>query len=178
MGSAAEVPQSGDPQHRGRIENFVRGFFSNTEEEVWRDCSATSPCLGATLPERYAAYCVRKNIEPHQLSDRNWNADASLGEHYGWVLRAWQHWHAAEGEELRGQMRAGSPPPNDPLRRHVFGNRDFDVNIDGVAHYGMLPDLLQDLRNVGLTASDLAPLFRSAEDYIRMWEKAERKRLR
>jgi hypothetical protein len=177
MGAAAEIPWSGDPLHRGRIENFARGFFSNTEEEVWRDCSALSPCLGATLPERYAAYCVKKNIEPHQLKDRNWNEDASLREHHGWVLRAWQHWHAAQGEELRDAMRGTSPPPNEPLRRHVFGNRDFDVNIDGVAHYGMLPDLLQDLRNVGLTGPDLAPLFRSAEDYIRMWEKAERKRL-
>lgn len=178
MGGAAEIPQSGDPLHRGRIENFVRGFFSETEEEVWRDCSATSPCLGATLPERYAAYAVKKNVEPHELADRNWNENADLREHHEWVLRVWQHWHAAQGEELREHMRANSPPPNEPLRRHIFGNRDFDVNIDGVAHYGMLPDLLQDLRNVGLTGSDLSPLFRSAEDYIRMWEKAERKRMR
>ncbi|MDQ3282543.1 MAG: membrane dipeptidase, partial [Acidobacteriota bacterium] len=177
MGGAAAISSSGDPLHPGRIENFVRGFFAETEEEVWRDCSATSPCLGETLPERYAAYCVKKGVEPHQLADTNWNENASLREHHGWVLRAWQHWHAAEGEELRDAMRRGSPPPNDPLRRHIFGNRDFDVNIDGVAHYGMLPDLLQDLRNVGLTANELAPLFRSAEDYIRMWEKAERQRL-
>jgi hypothetical protein len=37
----------------------------------------------------------------------------------------------------------------------------------------MLPDLLQDLRNVGLTAEDLVPLFRSAYDYVQMWEKCE-----
>jgi hypothetical protein len=43
-----------------------------------------------------------------------------------------------------------------------------------MAHYGMLPDFLQDLRNVGLTAEDLAPLFRSANDYVQMWEKCER----
>ena len=28
--------------------------------------------------------------------------------------------------------------------------RDFDYNLDGLAHYGMLPDMLQDLKNVGL----------------------------
>jgi hypothetical protein len=42
-----------------------------------------------------------------------------------------------------------------------------------MAHYGMLPDLLQDVRNIGLTAQDLAPLFRSAYDYIQMWDKCE-----
>jgi hypothetical protein len=38
-----------------------------------------------------------------------------------------------------------------------------------MAHYGMLPDFLQDLRNSGLSAKDLAPLFRSAHDYVQMW---------
>ena len=28
--------------------------------------------------------------------------------------------------------------------------RDFDYNLDGLSHYGMLPDMLQDLKNVGL----------------------------
>jgi hypothetical protein len=33
----------------------------------------------------------------------------------------------------------------------------------------MLPDFLQDLRNIGLSAEDLAPLLRSANDYVEMW---------
>ena len=65
---------------------------------------------------------------------------------------------------------------NRPLTRSTAGERrDFDINIDGMAHYGMLPDLLQDLRNIGLTAEDLAPLFRSAYDYVQMWNKCERR---
>jgi hypothetical protein len=43
--------------------------------------------------------------------------------------------------------------------------------IDGLAHYGLLPDLIQDLHNIGLGAAALTPMFRSAEDYIEMWEK-------
>jgi hypothetical protein len=63
---------------------------------------------------------------------------------------------------------------NPPLKRSTAGpRRDFDYNIDGMAHYGLLPDFLQDLRNIGLTQEDLAPLFRGAYDYIVMWEKAE-----
>jgi hypothetical protein len=33
---------------------------------------------------------------------------------------------------------------------------------------------LQDIRNDGLTAEDLAPLFRSAYDYVQMWEKCNK----
>jgi hypothetical protein len=63
---------------------------------------------------------------------------------------------------------------NRPLTRLTAGERrDFDINLDGMAHYGMLPDFLQDLRNLGLTAEDLAPLFRSAYDYVQMWKKCE-----
>jgi len=58
-----------------------------------------------------------------------------------------------------------------PLTAHEQGI--YDINTMGLAHYGMLPDFLQDARNVGLTDTDMAPLFRSAEDYIQMWEKCE-----
>jgi hypothetical protein len=34
------------------------------------------------------------------------------------------------------------------------------------------PDFLQDLYNVGLSAEDLSPLFRSAYDYLQMWGKS------
>ena len=63
---------------------------------------------------------------------------------------------------------------NKPLKRTKAGRRDFDINIDGVAHYGMLPDFFQDVKNVGLTDKDLAPFMHSAHDYVKMWEKCER----
>ena len=77
---------------------------------------------------------------------------------YPIIRSIWDKWHDMEGS-------------NHPLTRSVAGRRDFDINIDGLAHYGLLPDFIQDLRNVGLTDQDLEPLFRSAEDYIKMWEK-------
>jgi hypothetical protein len=42
-----------------------------------------------------------------------------------------------------------------------------------VAHYGLLPDFLQDMRNQGLDVKDFAPLFRSANDYVEVWAKCE-----
>ena len=59
------------------------------------------------------------------------------------------------------------------FRRQQTGERTFDFNTDGLAHIGLLPDFIADLKNVGLTDDDLKPLFRSAETYILMWERIE-----
>jgi microsomal dipeptidase-like Zn-dependent dipeptidase len=53
------------------------------------------------------------------------------------------------------------------------GNRMIDFNTEGMAHIGMLPELLEDARGDASSDADLEPLFRSAEGYIRMWERAE-----
>jgi len=60
------------------------------------------------------------------------------------------------------------------LSRLQTYNRTWDFNTDGMAHIGMYPDMIQDLVQLGLSEQDLQPLFRSAEQYIEMWEKAER----
>ncbi|MEZ4474921.1 MAG: membrane dipeptidase [bacterium] len=67
-------------------------------------------------------------------------------------------------------------PGFEALNRQVTGNRTFDINTDGVAHIGLLPDFIQDLRNVGLADADIEPVFRSAEAYVRMWERARGER--
>lgn len=53
------------------------------------------------------------------------------------------------------------------------GNRDFDFNFEGLAHYGLIPDLIADLQMVGVATNDLAVLFRSAGAYVNMWQHAE-----
>jgi microsomal dipeptidase-like Zn-dependent dipeptidase len=53
------------------------------------------------------------------------------------------------------------------------GERTIDFNTEGMAHVGLLPELIEDARRTGATEADLEPLFRSAEGYIRMWERAE-----
>lgn len=57
--------------------------------------------------------------------------------------------------------------------RHVAGERTFDINTDGLAHVGLLPDLIMDLRAVGLAEEELDPLLSSAENFLRMWERLE-----
>jgi hypothetical protein len=56
-----------------------------------------------------------------------------------------------------------------PFDRQVSGQRSFDFNTDGLAHIGLLPDMVADLKNVGLTDTQLVPLFSSAQAYINMW---------
>jgi hypothetical protein len=58
------------------------------------------------------------------------------------------------------------------LNRSVVGQKTFDFNVDGLAHMGMLPDLIEDFKALGLTDADLSPLLNSAEGYIQVWKKA------
>jgi microsomal dipeptidase-like Zn-dependent dipeptidase len=54
-----------------------------------------------------------------------------------------------------------------------LGERKVDFNKEGMIHIGLLPELIEDIRRDGTTDKALEPLFRSAEAYIRLWEKAE-----
>jgi microsomal dipeptidase-like Zn-dependent dipeptidase len=65
---------------------------------------------------------------------------------------------------------------NKPLTAYQMDDRKwpFDINVDGFAHYGLLPDLLQDAKNSGLPQGTFDALFSSAEAYLQTWEKVGR----
>jgi len=105
-----------------------------------------------------AAYLARKGASVAGQTE-----DEKIAQLIAKINAIWDKWQQMKGD-------------NRPLVRSTAGpRRDFDINIDGMAHYGMLPDFLQDLRNIGLSADDLAPFFRSAYDYLQMWEKCEQR---
>jgi hypothetical protein len=54
-----------------------------------------------------------------------------------------------------------------------LGNRQVDFNTEGMIHIGLLPELIEDVRRDGVTDEELEPLFRSAEAFVRLWERAE-----
>lgn len=58
--------------------------------------------------------------------------------------------------------------------RQVTGERVFDLNTDGVAHYGLYPDFIADMQQQEGGEQALKYLFRSAEAYLQAWERAER----
>jgi hypothetical protein len=73
---------------------------------------------------------------------------------------------------------AGAHPLRYPFRsfdrrvrfsRERTGTRAFDVNRDGVAHYGLLPDLLANVQRQPRGARAMSLLFHSADAYLRTW---------
>ena len=57
------------------------------------------------------------------------------------------------------------------IDKQVAGERVFDINVDGVAQYGLYPDWIEDLRQIA--GDDLVKdLQRGPEAYLGMWERA------
>jgi microsomal dipeptidase-like Zn-dependent dipeptidase len=56
--------------------------------------------------------------------------------------------------------------------RERTGTRTFDLNTDGVAHYGLVADLLADMQRTTTGRRALAVLFESAEAYLETWQRA------
>jgi len=109
------------------------------------------------IPQR-AAYYAR-----HGMVELGQDEHSKVLDLIGKIRAIWDKWQEMSGD-------------NAPLERCTAGaRRDYDINLDGMAHYGMLPDFLQDVRNVGLSQEDLAPLFRSAYDYVEMWAACQKK---
>jgi hypothetical protein len=57
------------------------------------------------------------------------------------------------------------------ISQQQSGTRSYDVNVDGVAHYGLYPDWVEDLRKVAgdQIVDDMA---NGAEAYLELWERA------
>lgn len=56
------------------------------------------------------------------------------------------------------------------------GNRTWDINTDGVAHYGLWPDYIRSWTLAGMTTQEMNVFMSSAEQFTEMWEKCERRR--
>ncbi len=58
------------------------------------------------------------------------------------------------------------------IDKQVSGERIYDINLDGVSHYGLYPDWIEDLRKQGggAIADDMA---RGSEAYLLTWERAQ-----
>lgn len=67
---------------------------------------------------------------------------------------------------------------DESFKRCTTGNRTWDINIDGVAHYGLLPDYIKSWEVAGMTSPEKNVFMSSAEHFTVMWEKCEvRKKL-
>jgi hypothetical protein len=62
------------------------------------------------------------------------------------------------------------------LKQHA-GKRVYDINVDGVAQYGLYPDWLQDLKMIANSQKGdgqalMTDMARGAEAYLQTWERA------
>ena len=60
--------------------------------------------------------------------------------------------------------------PGVTVHKQVSGQRTFDINTDGVAHYGLYTDWAQDLKILGGQAL-MDDMLNGAEAYLQMWER-------
>lgn len=104
--------------------------------------------------------------------------------HLTWVDPRF-YWGIGFGADINGFGAQGDPRGTDvsnpvsypftglggvKISKQVSGQRTYDINADGVAHYGLYPDWIEDLRRQGGSkiADDMA---RGAEGYLQMWER-------
>ncbi|MDT9698311.1 discoidin domain-containing protein [Streptomyces sp. P17] len=59
------------------------------------------------------------------------------------------------------------------IDKQTTGQRTWDLNTDGAAHYGLVPDWIEDIRRVG-GQEVVDDLFRGAESYLDTWGASER----
>ena len=108
--------------------------------------------------------------------------------HLGWADRRF-YFGMGFGADMNGLGAQGDPRgagvPNKvsyPFRgingisvnRQTAGQRVWDINVDGVAQYGLYPDWVEDLRQVAGKDGDaiVEDMARGAEAYLQMWERA------
>ncbi|GAB2865873.1 hypothetical protein [Nocardioides pacificus] len=110
--------------------------------------------------------------------------------HLGWADKRF-YFGFGFGADINGLGAQGNPRGTDvknpvtyPFRglggitvdKQRSGSRVYDINADGVAHYGLYPDWIEDLRRIGGTRDGAAiseDMARGAEAYLQTWERAQ-----
>ena len=137
---------------RAHIANSALGLLAGIHD--WPIGSDVTPDKTATTKIGKAVYRTR-NVANDVVAPEI-TGDAVSFNRYVRQLAVWDDYQKIFGT-------------NAPMKRCRSGFKEWDVNFEGVAHYGLVPDFLQDLINVGLESRDLSVLFRSAEDFAQMW---------
>ncbi len=110
-------------------------------------------------------------------------------KHLGWADSRY-YFGFGYGADMNGLGAQGNPrgadvpnPVTYPFKgfggvtvdKQHAGKRVYDINVDGVAQYGLYPDWIEDLRRIAGAdgAAIVEDMSRGAEAYLQMWERAE-----
>ncbi|MFI6106384.1 discoidin domain-containing protein [Streptomyces sp. NPDC051310] len=99
------------------------------------------------------------------------------GYGYGTDMNGVGGWPAPRGADTPDPVRYPfrSADGGSVIDRQTTGERTWDINTDGAAHYGLVPDWLEDIRVTG-GQDVIDDLFRGAESYLTTWGASERHR--
>ena len=145
------APRGSDDDGDGSLD--FKEVIESCEDEDPNDCSYVKPPI----------YDTCDNEDPNCWKGKPLNYPFNIT----WMPGEDDFWFDYSRIWLEKEGDPGAPD------KQQNPTRTFDFNKDGMAHIGLLPDFIADLKNVGLTDEDLKPLFRSAETYILMWERIE-----
>ncbi|MCB9234669.1 MAG: membrane dipeptidase [Bacteroidia bacterium] len=165
VGPSLDVLLDGQPQKitNSKIENncsgsgrtfvqnylFAQEIFGGKNVATGTDANGMVAFPGPRYGEN-ACYQIRKNKEIHA-----------------------QH-VAAQDSASRVTYWGGASGKNAPLAPCETAGHKWDINTDGVAHYGLFPDFFQDLRNSGMSKEDMSRFMHTGEDFAQMWQRCIR----
>ncbi|MFI6962579.1 discoidin domain-containing protein [Streptomyces sp. NPDC050255] len=98
-----------------------------------------------------------------------------VGYGYGTDMNGVGGWPAPRGGDVPNPVTYPfrSTDGTSVIEKQTTGERTWDFNTDGAAHYGMVPDWIEDIRIVG-GQEVVDDLFTGAESYLRTWGNAEK----
>lgn len=98
-----------------------------------------------------------------------------VGYGYGTDMNGVGGWPAPRGKDAPDPVTYPfrSADGGSVIERQTTGERTWDLNTDGAAHYGLVPDWIEDIRRVG-GQRVVDDLFRGAESYLDTWGASER----
>jgi hypothetical protein len=137
-----------------------------------------------STPDAYPRIYADKGFIAPYAGDSNGFVE-KWKRHLTWV-NPQTYWGFGFGADINGLGAQGDPRPDaasNPVTypfttiggvkvdKQVSGERTYDINEDGVAHYGLYPDWIQDLK---MQAGDdiVKDMARGSEAYLQMWERA------
>ncbi|MFC9860967.1 MULTISPECIES: galactose-binding domain-containing protein [unclassified Streptomyces] len=98
-----------------------------------------------------------------------------VGYGYGTDMNGVGGWPAPRGGDTPNPVKYPfrSTDGGSVIDKQTAGERTWDFNTDGAAHYGTVPDWIEDIRIVG-GQGVVDDLFSGAESYLRTWGNTER----
>ncbi|MFF0745515.1 discoidin domain-containing protein [Streptomyces sp. NPDC004111] len=98
-----------------------------------------------------------------------------VGYGYGTDMNGVGGWPAPRGAGVPNPVKYPyrSTDGGSVIDKQTTGQRTWDLNTDGGAHYGMVPDWIEDIRIVG-GQGVVDDMFSGAESYLRTWANSEK----